>query len=290
MPAQRADFLRKADDRGADAVILDLEDAVAESGKVGARSNAAGWLADRRRGVGTWAIARVNMSSAEDLERDLEAVVHDSLLAVLVPKIEHPDDVRLVADLLSWHEGRRGVPRGQTLIWPIIETAAAVRRVDEIAIASDRIEFMGGGTSQDGDLARSVGFEWTPEGIETLVIRSEVLVAARAAGVQNPMTGLVSGLAEADGLRAFAESSRRLGYAGMMVIHPAQVAVVNEVFTPTLERIDDARRVIRALDDAAGEGIGAVEHDGRMIDVAMVQTAMKILADAGVEAEEPGRS
>lgn len=283
VPAQRAEFLHKADDRGADALILDLEDAVAESGKSAARSNAADWLADRRRGDGAWAMARINTSQVEELESDLAAVVHDSLLAVLVPKITQPDDVRLVADLLSWHEGRQGVRRGQTLIWPIIETAAAVRRADEIACASDRIEFMGGGTSRDGDLARSVGFEWTPEGLETLVIRSQTLVAARAAGVQHPMTGLVSGLADIAEVRTFAQSSRQLGYTGMMVIHPDQVATVNEVFTPTLERLDDARRVIRALDHAATEGIGAVEHDGRMIDGAMAQTAMKVLADAGEE-------
>lgn len=286
MPAQRSEFLTKADDRGADAVILDLEDAVAERGKAAARSNATEWLVARRRGVGAWAMARVNTAQVEDLEQDLAAVVHDSLLAVLVPKITHPDDVRLVADILSWHEGRRGVPRGQVLIWPIIETAEAVRRADEIARASSRIEFMGGGTSRDGDLARSVGFEWTPEGLETLVIRSQVLVATRAAGVQHPMTGLVSGLADIDEVRTFAESSRRLGYKGMMVIHPAQVAIVNEVFTPTAERLDDARRVISALDDAAAEGIGAVEHDGRMIDGAMAQTAKKFLADAGVDNDE----
>ena len=286
MPAQRVEFLRKADDRGADALILDLEDAVAESGKAAARINAAEWLANRRRGDGAWAMVRVNTSQVEELDRDLAAVVHDSLLAVLVPKITHPDDVRLMADLLSWHEGRQGVPRGQILIWPIIETAAAVRRADEIASASDRVEFMGGGTSRDGDLARSVGFEWTPEGLETLVIRSQILVAARAAGVQHPMTGLVSGLADTEEVRAFAQSSRQLGYTGMMVIHPAQVAIVNEVFTPTVERLDDARRVISALDHAAAEGIGAVEHDGRMIDGAMAQTAMKVLADAGV-ADDP---
>lgn len=289
VPAQRAEFLRKADDRGADAVILDLEDAVAESGKETARRNSAEWLTDRQRGVGPWAMARVNTGVVEDLERDIAAVVHDSLLAVLVPKIKSPDDVRLVADLLSWHEGRAGIPRGQTIIWPIIETAMAVRRVDEIACASSRIEFMGGGTSRDGDLARSVGFEWTPEGLETLAIRSEVLVAARAAGVQHPMTGLVAGLADSEEVRAFAESSRRLGYMGMMVIHPAQVAVVNEVFTLTRERIDDARRVIDALGHAAEEGIGAVEHDGRMIDGAMAQTAHKVLADAGVDDDEPIR-
>jgi citrate lyase subunit beta/citryl-CoA lyase len=290
VPAQRTEFLAKIDRRGADAVILDLEDAVAESGKAAARTNASGWLETRTRGDRPWAMARVNTGCREDLERDLAAVVHDALLGVLVPKIQHPDDVRLVADLLSWHEGRRGLPRGQIHIWPIIETASAVRRVDEIAAASNRVEFMGGGTSQDGDLARSVGFEWTPEGLETLVIRSQVLVAARAAGVRNPMTGLVSSLADPEGVRRFALASRQLGYAGMMVIHPAHVSVVNEVFTPTNERVEDARQVVRALNHAADTGNGAVEHDGRMIDSAMAHTARQFLSDAGLPAEEPDLS
>lgn len=280
IPAQRADFLEKADQRGADAVILDLEDAVSEAGKSPARANADMWLRTRAAEQSPLATVRVNAIGESAIESDLDAVVHPSLLAVLIPKVRSADEIVQVAELLSWYEGKRGMRRGAVRIWPIIETAQAVRDANDIARASDRVAYMGGGTSEQGDLAREIGFEWHLDGAETLYIRSHVLVAARAAGVQNPMTGLVSGLADVDEVRQFALSARRLGYSGMMVIHPAHVAVVNEVFTPTPAQLQEATRVIAALDRAGENGIGAVNHDGRMIDIAMARTAVAMMEDA----------
>ena len=280
IPAQRADFLEKADTRGADAVILDLEDAVALPGKSSARLHAGTWLRDRPAEKSPLATVRVNAVGEGAIERDLDAVVHPSLLAVLIPKLRSAEEIVEVAELLSWYEGKRGMQRGAVRIWPIIETAEAVRDVSTIAAASARVAYLGGGTSEQGDLARAIGFEWSVEGLETLYIRSHVLVAARAAGIANPMTGLVSGLADIDEVRSFALSSRRLGYSGMMVIHPSHVAVVNEVFTPTAAQLREAKRVIAVLDHAGESGIGAVQHDGRMIDVAMARTATALMADA----------
>lgn len=280
IPGQRTDFLEKADSRGADAVILDLEDAVAAPGKPSARAHAGRWLSGRSPEVRPLVTVRVNAVSEGAIERDLDAVVHPALLAVLVPKVTTVDEILEVAELLSWFEGKRGLTRGAVRIWPIIETAEAVRDVDTIARASSRIAYMGGGTSEQGDLARAIGFEWSLTGLETLYIRSRVLVAARAAGVPNPITGLVSGLADPDEVTTFALASRQLGYAGMMVIHPAHVAAVNAVFTPTAEQLREATRVIAVLDEAGERGIGAVNHDGRMIDVAMARTSKALVADA----------
>ena len=280
VPAQRADFIAKADQRGADAVILDLEDAVSESGKSSARANADAWLRGRTIEQSPVATVRVNAIGEGATERDLDAVVHPSLLAVLVPKVRSAQEIVEVAELLSWFEGKRGMQRGAVRIWPIIETAEAVRDANAIAAASARVAYMGGGTSEQGDLAREIGFEWSVDGAETLYIRSHVLVAARAARVENPMTGLVSGLADVDEVRAFALSARRLGYAGMMVIHPAHVAVVNEVFTPTAAQLREATRMIAVLDRAGQDGFGAVNHDGRMIDIAMARTAVAMMEDA----------
>lgn len=291
IPGQRRDFLEKANTCGADAVILDLEDAVAAPGKPSARVHAGDWLRDRAPGQSPLVTVRVNAVGEGAIERDLDAVVHPALLAVLVPKVRTVDEILEVAELLSWFEGRRGLTRGAVKIWPIIETAEAVRDVDRIAGASSRVAYLGGGTSEQGDLARAIGFEWSLAGWETLYIRSRVLVAARAAGVPNPMTGLVSGLADPDEVRQFALASRQLGYAGMMVIHPKHVAAVNMIFTPTAEQIREATRVIAVLDEAADRGLGAVNHDGRMIDVAMARTAATLIADAaaidGVAAEPP---
>jgi citrate lyase subunit beta/citryl-CoA lyase len=280
IPAQRTDFLEKADLCGADAVILDLEDAVALPGKSSARTHASIWLRERAAEQAPLATVRVNAVGEGSIERDLEAVVHPSLLAVLVPKVRSAEEILEVAELLSYYEGKRGLRRGAVRIWPIIETAEAVRDVSLIAAVSARVAYLGGGTSDQGDLARAIGFEWSLGGDETLYIRSHVLIAARAAGIVNPMTGLVSGLADVDEVREFALTSRRLGYAGMMVIHPAHVAVVNEVFTPTVAQLREAQRMIAVLDRAGTTGVGAVAHDGRMIDVAMARTAAALVADA----------
>ena len=111
-----------------------------------------------------------------ELDADLDAVVHPHLTAVLVPKVIHEDQVVEVAEALAHFEGRRAMPRGQVRIWPLVETAAAVQRSDRIARASARVAFMGGGTSRQGDIARALGFRWSAEGLETLYLRSKVLV------------------------------------------------------------------------------------------------------------------
>lgn len=280
IPAQRTDFLAKATTRGADAVILDLEDAVSAPGKASAREGAREWLRTLPDD-GPLAMVRVNGLETSAFGGDLEAVVGPGLHAVLLPKVRDADDVRALADRLSWLEGRSGIPHGRIRIWPIIETAQAVESVGEIARSSQRIAYMGGGSSEQGDLAREIGFEWSVDGLESLYIRSRVLVAARAAGVPNPITGLVSGLADLDDVETFALGARRLGYSGMMVIHPRHVPVVHRIFTPTAAELDDARRIMVALDAAAGSGTGAVAHDGRMIDVAMARTAAQYLERAG---------
>lgn len=280
IPAQRGDFLAKAASRGADAVILDLEDSVAAPGKTSARSGARGWLATLPAD-GPLAMARVNGLDTAAIDDDLDALVDERLHAVLLPKVRSADDVLELADRLSWLEGRRGLRRGHIRIWPIIETAAAVESVRDIARSTPRIAYLGGGTSQQGDLARDVGFEWSVEGLETLYIRSHVLIAARAAGVPNPMSGLVSGLADLADVERFARGARQLGYSGMMVIHPRHVPVVNAVFAPSADDLADAQRILEALGSAAGSGVGAVTHEGRMVDGAMARTAAQYLERAG---------
>jgi citrate lyase subunit beta / citryl-CoA lyase len=283
VPGTRDDFVAKADTRGADAVIFDLEDSVAEGRLDDARELVGGWIHDRTSRVGPVVCVRVNALPEARLDGDLDAIVHDAITVVVVPKITHEDEVVEVAEALAHVEGRRGLRRGHVRIWPLVETAEAVQRADRIASASPRVAYMGGGTSRQGDIARALGFRWTPEGLETLFVRSKVLVDVRAAGVPNPISGLVSNLADPSDLETFARQSRGLGYEGLMVIHPAQVALVNDVFSPTDEERRDAREMMTALADAEARGLGAVTHRGRMIDRAMGDTlrAQGLLDDDG---------
>jgi citrate lyase subunit beta / citryl-CoA lyase len=272
IPGSRADYLAKADQRGDDAVLIDLEDSVVEHQIDAARASVSAWIQARPSAVDPVVGVRLHAPEDDELDADLDAVVHPYLTAVLVPKVTHEDQVVEVAEALAHHEGRRGMPRGQVRIWPLVETAAAVQRSDRIARASGRVAFMGGGTSRQGDIARALGFRWSAEGLETLFLRSKVLVDVRAAGVPNPISGLVSSLEGTDDLKTFALQSRALGYEGLMVIHPSQVAVVNEVFSPTAEERQEARDVLAALAAAEAEGLGAVTYRGRMIDRANIET------------------
>jgi citrate lyase subunit beta/citryl-CoA lyase len=288
VPASRPEFLAKAAARGADAVIVDLEDGVAGSAREEARTAAGAWLRGLDAG-GPVGCVRVNGLAAGCLEADLAAVVGAGLTAVLVPKLRGAAEVVEAAEALAYYEGRAGLVRGSVRIWPIVETAEAVVAAGEIARASERVAYMGGGTSRHGDLAHSLGYRWTAEGWETLYVRAKVLVDVRAAGVPNPVTGLVSVLDDPRAVEGFAAQSRGLGYEGMMCIHPSQVAVANAAFSPTDDELREARAVLDALADADRQGQAVTTLDGQMIDPAMGATAKLLLSRAGDNQDTGGR-
>ena len=260
VPSQRSDFIEKAHRTGADALIFDLEDSVAESGKKSGRENVRSWLLGRKPNESPYATVRINALDVGVLSEDLDAIVHKSLVAVLVPKIYGCEEIQEVDAMLSWYEGKRDLRQGSVIIWPIIETAQSVRDVELIASSSPRIAYLGGGTSEQGDL----------------------LIAARSAGISNPITGLVSGLSDLEDVRRFAQSSKNLGYSGMFVIHPSHVAIINEVFSPSVHQIEEAKEIIEALNNAGQIGIGAITFEDRMIDVAMARTAQALLDEVRV--------
>lgn len=288
VPAHRTDFLAKVDRNEADAVILDLEDAVGVDRRGEARRSASAWLGARGPDDRAHAFVRINRVEAGEIDADLRAAVHAATIAVLVPKVSSAMEIREVEQALAYREGQRGLPLGHTRIWPLLESARAIVHAGEIFAASSRVAYAGGGTAAGGDLARDLGFEATTEATETLHVRSAVLVAARAAGVANPMTGIHTAIDDLTGLRRFAEASRRLGYEGMMVIHPSHAPVVNQVFTPSAATLDHAREVVAALERASTDGHGAVRVDGRMVDTAMAATARRLLARVG-DAPDGGR-
>lgn len=277
MPTGQSRFLAGIDTRDMDAVILDLEDSVVDGGRSIARENVSEWMQARRPGVGPVVFARINRLAADELDDDLTAVVHPVLQAVLLPKVSTVSEIGQLSDALAWHEGRRGLPLGSIRIWPLIETAEALSIIDRIAACSPRIAYLGGATAPGGDLARAVGFEVTAGGLETLFLRSQVLIAARAARVANPMTGMFTAIDDLEGFERFARESRSLGYEGIMIIHPNHIAVANAVFSPDAEAVADARSVIEALETARLNGDGAIRHGGRMIDTAMADTARRVL-------------
>jgi citrate lyase subunit beta/citryl-CoA lyase len=279
VPAHRRDFLEKVGRTGADGVILDLEDSVPAQSRSQALAEVARWIAlpESARQV---VCVRINALEKHCLEEDLSAATASTLVAIQVPKVSGPEDIAQVEEALVRHETRLGLSPASIRIWPLLETARAVRDAYEIATCSDRIAYMGVGGSPNGDLARDMGFQHTGTFLETLFIRSKVLLDVRAAGVPNPMGAMIPSIGNPSLLETHARFIRSLGYEGMSLIHPSQVEVVNTVFGPSEQDIEACRALIRAMKQAEHEGKGAIRHDGAMIDKAHVQSAQALLAKA----------
>lgn len=292
VPGNREDRIRKALASDADAVALDLESATPTGELARAREICGRLIRERAhratpslhaadRAHPTPAIlVRVAEARSPDQERDLEAVVAAGLTGILLPQVVDARDVATTDARLAHAERAAGLGVGSIRIMPLVETANAVRQAYEIACASPRVAYMGGATSRGGDLARSLGYRFTPSGQETLFVRSKVLVDVRAAGVPNPLSGLWGQLDDPDGLRAFAREARDLGYEGLLAIHPAQLPIVHAVFTPSASEIAEWQRIVTALDGAERAGEGAIRFDGRLVDAAHAKTAQRLLARA----------
>ncbi len=276
MPANRADMLAKAPSYGADALIFDLEDSVPVSEKPRARELAREFIGKLKAANSIY--VRVNALPTGMLEDDLEAIAVDGLIGIKLPKAESADDIRTVDSMLTGIEKKRGLPHGSIGIELGLESARGVWFAYEIASASPRVRSVMIGTAQDGDLQTDLGYTWTAEGNEVLYLRSRVLLAARAAGIEHVLDGAYSNVRDPEGLRICCEAARKLGYRGKSVIHPNQIATVNRVFAPTAQEIDYYRRVIEAFDAAVARGSAATTVDGKLVDYAMVGMAKRVLA------------
>ena len=276
VPGNKEDWMRKAPGYGADALILDLEDSVPDEGKAEARGLVRKML-EELGAQGRTLFVRVNRLETGLTGDDLEAITCPHLYGVILPKVQGPEDVVEVDVLLKFFERRAGMEIGKTFIDPHLETAQGIRRSYEIATASDRVAHMGASGGKGGDTARAIGFQWTLEGTETLFLRSKVLVDSRAAGVPYPLSGGWMDLRNLDGLRDAARQAKQLGYTGMNLIHPYHVPIVNEVFTPSREEIEQWQGLIKAMEDRRTEGSAAVDYQGDMVDVAHEETARAML-------------
>jgi citrate lyase subunit beta / citryl-CoA lyase len=277
VPGNREDRMQKAPRFGADALILDLEDAVALPDKPKARPLVRKMVEELGR-AGQTLFVRVNDFETGLTWADLDAIMCPELYCVMLPKVTGPEDVRKTDVILEFLERKNGMEVGSVLIDPVLETAQGMRQAYEVAIASKRVAHLGGLTGKDGDIARAIGFRWTNEGHEAFYHISKVLLDARAANVPYPLGGRgwwdIQDLA---GLRVEAERTRNFGYNGMLLIHPSHVAIVNEVFTPTKEEIAHWKELIAAVEQCKREGRSVVTFNGMMVDTAHVKVAREML-------------
>jgi len=273
VPANRSRFVEKARSTGADAIQLDLEDSIAPGEKDAARllvRDAAATLADVAD-----VIVRINRPLSLAV-RDIEAVVCPQVTAISLPKVEGPEQVRLLAEVVAEAEVRTGMTLGATRLIVGIESAAGWLRMHEIATAHERIVAMLLGSE---DFSQSVGMAASPEALHGP--KQAMVIAAAAAGIL-PL-GLVGSFAnyrDVDAFAAMIERSVDLGFKGASCIHPDQVAALNDGFSPRPAAIADARKVVAAFDQAVAAGQGAVGLEGRMLDLPVVERARATLARA----------
>ncbi|MGX9575428.1 HpcH/HpaI aldolase/citrate lyase family protein [Mesorhizobium sp. f-mel] len=275
VPAHVAQFVENAHERGADGVILDLEDSVPQDRKGEARRQLTESVTKVGR-KGASVLVRVNRG-LRALAADLDVAVMAGVDALVLPKVESAEWVSEVANAVTGLELEKSLALGHIRFIAQIETPAALQRLPAIASAHPRIIAMALGPE---DFSAAVG--GAPEFDLLLAPNLAVLFAARAAGLL-PLgfIGSISEFSDTRKLHEAAMHARRLGFAGALAIHPAQVAILNEAFSPGTEEIEWARRVVAAEMDTAGRGLCAFAMDGKMIDPPVVRRAREILALAG---------
>ena len=275
VPGNRRSMLEKATGFATDAVVADLEDSVPMAEKPGARVLVADMIPALAKS-GQRVIVRVNSLDTGLTADDIAAVVQPDVFAISVGKITSPGDIAEYSGLLDAAEAKAGLPAGQTLLIPWIETAAGVLHAYDIAQASDRVVAITFGAE---DYTRDVGIRRTASGEEVQFPRSLVALAAHAAGV-TPLDTPYVNFRDSTGLESDIAEAARLGYKGKFAIHPAQLEPIRRLFGPQPDEIEYARRVMAAWDAASADGRGSLDLDGAMVDVPVVERARNTLAEA----------
>jgi citrate lyase subunit beta/citryl-CoA lyase len=279
-PGNQPRLVAKVATFGADAVILDLEDAVPVAEKEATRPVVRAALATLQPGPRRW--IRVNSLETGLTLADLQAAVCEQLDGIKLPKVESAEQLEEVEAMIDRLELHAGLEPGRIELTPIIETAKGLVAVEQIAAAARRARHLAFGA---GDFCRDVGMRfrgnlWEADGLELAYARSRIAVASRAAGLEPPMDTVWLDIRDLEGLEQDARTALRLGFHGKAAIHPGQVEVIHRVFTPGDDEVGYARRVVEAFDRAEAAGSASIAVDGRLVDYPIVIKARWLLERA----------
>lgn len=271
VPVNVEKYVDKAHTRGADVIQLDLEDSVPLAEKANARKLVEKAAARVRRG-GADVVVRINQPLSLAV-RDLEHSVCPDVDGIACTKIDSASHVRLLDELVTELEQKRGMPVGHTRFITMIETPEAFGRIDEIPAASGRVVAMNIGGE---DFALNCNMQ--PTGEALFYPKQRMVIAASAAGVM-PLGFIdsIAGFGDWEAFRRMVRRSRDFGFMGAGCIHPGQVTIVNEEYTPTDAEVEYARKVIKLDEDAAASGRGSFSLDGKMIDIPIIVRARKLI-------------
>ena len=278
-PGNVARRVEKAFTLEADAVILDLEDSVAVSDKVATREQVRSSL--EKKGQAR-VYVRVNAPSSPFCHGDLLATVQPGIRGIVVPKIESAADLHAIDWVMAALERERGIPEGSLDLMPLIETAAGVQRVDRVLQARNLRPYKGAWRVKRvafgaADYANDVGLAPTLEEAELAGARERVVLASRAAGMENPIDSPWFHFKETAAFERALERSRRGGFQGRLCVHPDQLAPVNRAYLPSDEELERARRIVAAFREAEARGEAAVQVDGLMVDYPVMHRAQALL-------------
>jgi citrate lyase subunit beta / citryl-CoA lyase len=277
VPGHRASMIDKCAASGADAVILDLEDSVPEPDKAAARD----LVASRIRTLvqaGQRVYVRINRSRHLYSFEDVMAVVQPGLEGVVLSMPNGPEDVALACALVAEAEERNGVEEGSVGIVPALETPRSLQLVAQIA-QMERVHVVIGASARNADLQRAMGWEWQPDSLESLYMKSRVVMACRAAG-KLPIGGIWQQVHDLEGLRKYAQQDRKLGMAGTTILHPANAGVVNAIFMPSADEVAYYEGLVQAFEQGLQQGRASVMYKGEHIDAAHAKTAADKVAFA----------
>lgn len=272
MNAQRPGLIKDAYVYGADSIMLDLEDAVAENQKDSARFSLYHALKEVDYGD-TEVIVRINGLDTPHWREDVRVCVAGGADGLRIAKTESAQDVRAVEEATLAAEREFGVEEGRTLLMAAIESPRGVLNAYEICTASPRLF---GVAISGGDYRKCMQVKVVPGGIEMLAARGHLLIAARAAGVQCFDT-VFTNLDDDEGFRAEVQQNKDMGFDGKSLINPRQIPIVHEVLAPTQREIADAEKIVRAFRENADKGVGVFTINGKMVDVAFVPGAERVI-------------
>ena len=268
-PGNHERRVEKAMGLGADVVILDLEDAVAISEKKSTR-NLINKTLDQPRNCAVF--VRVNAYDTEFCYGDICSIVSKNLDGIVLPKLESLEDLRSIDWLLTNLEKERGLPHRSIDLMPIIETAGGLVNFREMANADTRVRRLAFG---GGDYTRDLGMQWTLKEDELLPVRSEMVLASRFGKLEPPVDTVFIHIKEHDAFKASCLNILGLGFQGKMCIHPDQVPVTNEIFTPSADEVRWSKRIISEFGEAEKAGVASIQIDGYFVDYPIVEKAQR---------------
>lgn len=272
VPGNNPGLIRDAHIYGSDAIVLDLEDSVSLKEKDAARFLVYESLKTFDYGR-TEVIVRVNGLNTPYGRDDFEAMVRAKPDAIRLPKTETPEDIEEADELITQIENQIGMEQGSVKLMAAIESALGVINAYKIAVASKRLIGIAIGAE---DFVTDLKTTRSSEGIELLTARSQILYAARAAGI-DAIDTVFSDVNDEEGFIREVKLIKQMGYDGKSIIHPRQIDIVHKIFTPTEDEIKTSIRIIEAAKEATGKGSGVISLDGKMIDKPIVERARRVL-------------